>query len=55
LYIEDVLASYPDEPLRDIVSFDSVQVDYPLISLNIDTENDLQLLFDNEQTLLKND
>jgi hypothetical protein len=26
-----------------------------LISLNIDTENDLQLLFDNEQTLLKND
>ncbi|NCG43087.1 MAG: NTP transferase domain-containing protein [Euryarchaeota archaeon] len=53
--IEDVLASYPDEPLRDIVSFDSVQVDYQLISLNIDTENDLQLLFDNEQTLLEND
>jgi len=53
--IEGVLASYPDEPLRDIVSFDSVQVDYQLISLNIDTEQDLQVLLENEQTLLKKD
>ena len=53
--IEEVLASYPDEALRDIVSFDSVQVDYQLISLNIDTEQDLQLLSEHEQTLLKKD
>ena len=53
--IEEVLASYPDEALRDIISFDSVQVDYQLISLNIDTEQDLQLLLEHEQTLLKKD
>jgi len=53
--IEEVLAALPDEPLRELVSFNPVQVNYQLISLNIDTQQDLQLLLDNEQTLLQND
>ncbi|MCS5533205.1 MAG: NTP transferase domain-containing protein [Candidatus Poseidoniaceae archaeon] len=53
--IEDVLAANPDESLRELVSFNPVQVNYQLISLNIDTEQDLQLLLDNEQTLLQID
>jgi CTP:molybdopterin cytidylyltransferase MocA len=53
--IEEVLAANPDEPLRELVSFNPVQVNYQLISLNIDTQQDLQLLLDNEQTLLQID
>lgn len=53
--IEEVLAANPDEPLRELVSFNPVQVNYQLISLNIDTQQDLQLLLDNEQTLLQTD
>jgi CTP:molybdopterin cytidylyltransferase MocA len=53
--IEEVLAANPDEPLRELVSFNPVQVNYQLISLNIDTQQDLRLLLDNEQTLLQID
>ena len=53
--IEEVLAANPDEPLRELVSFNPVQVNYQLISLNIDTQQDLQLLLDHEQTLLRTD
>ena len=53
--IEEVLAALPDEPLRELVSFNPVQVNYQLISLNIDTQQDLQSLLEHEQTLLKND
>jgi hypothetical protein len=31
-------------PLRDIISFEKVLVDEPLLGLNIDTEEDLELL-----------
>ena len=53
--IEEVLAALPDEPLRELVSFNPVQVNYQLISLNIDTQQDLQSLLEHKQTLLKND
>lgn len=53
--IEEVLAAGPDEPLRELVSFESIEVNHPAISLNIDTEQDLLALKENEQELLKMD
>ena len=36
-------------PLRDIISFQKVQVDEPLLGLNIDTEEDLNILNSNSK------
>jgi len=43
-----ILGSEKDSPLRDIVSFDLVDVDEPLLYLNIDTEKDVVELLENE-------
>lgn len=43
-----ILGANEDMPLRDIISFNSVDVDESLLHLNIDTEKDVNELLENE-------
>ena len=45
----NVLNALDDAPLRDLVDFDTVEINDGLLSLNIDTPNDLTILLDNSQ------
>lgn len=51
--IESVLTAKADVPLRDIVKFSEHLVEAPLLDLNIDTPEDLEVLSIHEQELLK--
>ena len=51
--IESVLTAKTDVPLRDIVKFSEHLVEAPLLDLNIDTPEDLEVLSIHEQELLK--
>jgi molybdenum cofactor cytidylyltransferase len=42
--IEAVMASKRDEPLRDIISANQIEVDDPFLHLNIDNPDDLVVL-----------
>ncbi len=46
--LHSIIGAEKDSPLRDIVSFDSVDVNETLLHLNIDTEKDVQELLENE-------
>jgi len=50
--METVLASKPNTPLRDIVSFLPVDVDAPYLHLNIDTQEDMLQLMEHETELM---
>ena len=45
----NVFNSSDDTPLRDLVKFDAIEIDGGLLSLNIDTPEDLEILLDNSQ------
>ena len=51
--IESVLAAQPETPLRDLVAFEEVIVDAPLLGLNIDFPEDLEILKQHESSLLE--
>ena len=51
--IQSVLAAPTQSSLRDLVSFDEVAVDGPLLGLNIDQPDDLILLKQHELSLLQ--
>ena len=51
--IQTVLAAPKGSPLREIVRFESHEVDGPLLGLNIDTPEDVSLLLQHETTLLE--
>ena len=51
--IQSVLAAPAQSPLRELVSFDEVVVDGPLLGLNIDHPDDLVLLKQHESSLLE--
>lgn len=51
--IKSVLAAQPELPLRDLVAFEEVIVDAPLLGLNIDLPEDLDLLKQHESTLVE--
>ena len=51
--IESVLAAQPETPLRDLVAFEEVIVDGPLLGLNIDLPEDLEILKQHESSLLE--
>ena len=51
--INSVLAASPERPLRDLVTFEEVVVNAPLLGLNIDTPEDLDLLKQHESSLLE--
>jgi CTP:molybdopterin cytidylyltransferase MocA len=51
--IQSVLAAPTQSSLRDLVSFDEVVVDGPLLGLNIDQPDDLILLKQHELSLLQ--
>tara|TARA_B100000965_G_scaffold405537_1_gene439975 strand:+ start:5570 stop:6160 length:591 start_codon:yes stop_codon:yes gene_type:complete len=44
-----VLNASDDAPLRDLVNFDTVEINDGMLSLNIDTPDDLAILLDNSQ------
>ena len=44
-----LLGAEKSKPLRDIIKFDKIAVDAPLLSLNIDTPKDLETLHDNKK------
>jgi len=50
--IQSVLAAPTQSSLRDLISFDEVLVDGPLLGLNIDQPDDLILLKQHESSLL---
>jgi hypothetical protein len=50
--IQSVLAAPTQSSLRDLVSFDEVVVDGPLLGLNIDLPDDLIVLKQHESSLL---
>jgi len=45
----NLLNASDDTPLRDLVEFDTVEINDGLLSLNIDTPDDLTILLDNSQ------
>ena len=45
----NLLNASDDTPLRDLVEFDTVEINDGLLSLNIDTPDDLAILLDNSQ------
>ena len=47
--LHSIIGAEKDAPLRDIISFDLVEVNETLLHLNIDTEKDVQELLENEQ------
>ena len=51
--IQSVLAAPTQSSLRDLISFDEVVVDGPLLGLNIDHPDDLIVLKQHESSLLK--
>jgi len=51
--IQSVLAAPAQSPLRELVSFEEVVVDGPLLGLNIDHPDDLILLKEHESSLLE--
>ena len=51
--IQSVLAASAQSPLRELVSFEEVVVDGPLLGLNIDHPDDLILLKEHESSLLE--
>tara|TARA_B110000967_G_C18756760_1_gene495721 strand:- start:460 stop:1053 length:594 start_codon:yes stop_codon:yes gene_type:complete len=51
--IQSVLAAPAQSPLRELVSFEEVVVDGPLLGLNIDHPDDLILLKQHESSLLE--
>ena len=51
--IQSVLAASAQSPLRELVSFEEVDVDGPLLGLNIDHPDDLILLKQHESSLLE--
>ena len=51
--INSVLAALPERPLRDLVNFEEVIVNAPLLGLNIDTPEDIDMLKQNESSLLE--
>ena len=51
--IQSVLAASAQSPLRELVSFEEVVVDGPLLGLNIDHPDDLILLKQHESSLLE--
>ena len=51
--INSVLAALPERPLRDLVNFEEVIVNAPLLGLNIDTPEDIDMLNQHESSLLK--
>ena len=51
--INSVLAALPERPLRDLVNFEEVLVNAPLLGLNIDTPEDIDMLNQHESSLLK--
>ena len=51
--INSVLAALPEQPLRDLVNFEEVIVNAPLLGLNIDTPEDIDMLKQNESSLLE--
>ena len=50
--IDRIMSSDADEPLRTLVSFESVDLDAPWLSLNIDTVKDVEALESKESELL---
>ena len=51
--IDSVLSALPGTPLRNLVAFDDVIVDAPLLGLNIDFPEDLEILKQHESSLLE--
>lgn len=51
--INSVLAALPEQPLRDLVNFEEVIVNAPLLGLNIDTPEDIDKLNQHEFSLLE--
>ena len=51
--INSVLAALPEQPLRDLVNFEEVIVNAPLLGLNIDTLEDIDMLKKHESSLLE--
>ena len=51
--INSVLAALPERPLRDLVNFEEVIVNAPLLGLNIDTPEDIDMLNQHESSLLE--
>ena len=51
--IQTVLAAPPRTSLRELISFDEVYVDAPLLGLNIDHPEDLELLKQHEIVLME--
>lgn len=51
--IQTVLAAPPQTSLRELISFDEVYVDAPLLGLNIDHPEDLELLKQHEIVLME--
>ena len=51
--IQTVLAAPPQTSLRELISFDEVYVDAPLLGLNIDHLEDLELLKQHEIVLME--
>lgn len=51
--IHSVLAALPERPLRDLVNFEEVIVNAPLLGLNIDTPEDIDMLNQHESSLLE--
>ncbi len=51
--INSVLAALPERPLRDLVNFEEVIVNAPLLGLNIDTPEDIDMLKQHESSLLE--
>lgn len=47
--LHKLLSADKETPLRDIISFEKVEVEEPLLGLNIDTEEDLIRLNDNSK------
>ena len=51
--IQTVLAAPAGSPLRELIPFESHEVDGPLLGLNIDNPEDVALLLHHEKTLLE--
>ena len=50
--VDRVRDAHPDQPLREIVTFASIEMEAPYLSMNIDTEDDVAALGVHEEALL---
>jgi molybdenum cofactor cytidylyltransferase len=50
--VDRVRDAHPDQPLREIVTFASIEMEAPHLSMNIDTEDDVTALGVHEEALL---